>query len=699
MKNLIFQYPAWWTVVCVLLGLTYAGILYYRDQTFKDQPSYLRWLMAALRFTAVTLLSLLLLSPLLRSLLVETKKPIIVLAQDGSESVGAGMTKTQRSDYDRKVAALQNQLNSDYELHTYSFGSAVREGIDTAFNDKLTNISKLLQTVYDQFSNQNLGAIILATDGVYNEGSNPIYTSEKLAAPIYTVALGDTTPKRDLILKRAFHNRIAYLGDKFTVEMDVAAINGAGSNTNLNVYKVENNGTQLLQQLPIAIDRNDFFTTRQIVLDADKSGVQRFRLTLNPISGEVSTLNNSKEIFIDVLDAREKILILANAPHPDLTAIKQSISTNKNYQVTVSTMGEFKGNVAEFDMVILHDLPSTHYDVSGILNIIQTRKIPTFFIIGSQTAISRFNSVQSLLNIRSSGPSSNEVQARLAPTFSLFNLQDQLGNEIRAFPPLTAPFGEYATTGQGQVLFYQRIGKIDTQYPLLVLGTQNDVRTAVLCGEGLWRWRLFDYLQHDNHQFFDELLGKCIQYVSIKDDKRKFRVNLSKNIFNENEQVIFDAELYNDNYELINEPDATMIIADGQGKEYNFTFNKSGRAYNLNAGILPVGNYSFRAAVIYNGQTLSYNGQFSVQPIQLELYETTADHSTLRQLSAKYGGQMVYPDQMESIADMIKAKETVKPVRYETVQTRPVINLKWIFFILLALLSLEWFMRRYLGAY
>lgn len=699
MKNLIFQYPAWWTVVCVLLGLTYAGVLYYRDQTFKDQPSYLRSLMAALRFIAVTLLCLLLLSPLLRSLLVETKKPIIVLAQDGSESVGAGMSRAQRTDYDRKLTALQNQLTDDYELHTYSFGSAVREGIDTAFNDKLTNISKLLQTVYDQFSNQNLGAIILATDGVYNEGSNPVYTSEKLATPIYTVALGDTTPKRDLILKRAFHNRIAYLGDKFTVEIDVAAINGAGSNTNLSVYKVENNGTQLLQQLPIALDRNDFFTTRQIVLDADKSGVQRFRLTLSPISGEVSTVNNSKEIFIDVLDAREKILILANAPHPDLTAIRQSISTNKNYQVTVSTMGEFKGNVAEFDMVILHDLPSTRYDISAIVNTIQTRKIPTFFIIGSQTAISRFNSVQSIINLRSSGPSSNEVQARLAPTFSLFNLQDQLGNEIRAFPPLTAPFGEYVTTGQGQVLFYQRIGKIDTQYPLLVLGTQNDVRTAVLCGEGLWRWRLFDYLQHDNHQFFDELLGKCIQYVSIKDDKRKFRVNLSRNIFNENEQVIFDAELYNDNYELINEPDATMIISDGQGKDYNFTFNKAGRAYNLNAGILPVGNYSFRAAVIYNGQTLSYNGQFSVQPIQLELYETTADHRTLRLLSAKYGGQLVYPDQIESIADMIKAKETVKPVRYETVQTRPVINLKWIFFILLALLSLEWFMRRYLGAY
>lgn len=699
MKNIIFQYPAWWTLACVLLGLVYAGILYYRDRTFIEQARHWRWLMAGLRFVVITLLSLLLLSPLLRSVLIETKKPIIVLAQDGSESVGVSMNAQSRDNYNQAISNLQKELQGDYELQTYTFGGDVREGLDTAYTDKVSNISKALKTVYDLYSNQNLGAIVLSTDGIYNEGSNPLYAAGKLTAPVYTVALGDTTPKRDLILKRAFHNRIAYLGDKFTVQIDVAAQNCTGSNTNLSIYKVENNATRLLQQLPISIDRNDFFTTREIILDADRPGVQRFRLSLGQLSGEASGINNSKEIFIDVLDARQKILLLANAPHPDLGAISQSISTNKNYEVKSAYINTFTGNVAEYDMVVLHQLPSLRNDAGAVLNLLKARKIPTFFIMGSQSALPRLNDVQSVVNISSSGPSTNDVQARLSPGFSLFTIDEKIGNDLQAFPPLTAPFAEFTPTGQGQVLLYQRIGKVDTQYPLLVLGAPNDVRTAVLCGEGLWRWRLFDYLQHQNHLIFDDLLGKCIQYVSVKDDKRKFRVNQAKNIFNENESVVFDAELYNDNYELVNEPDATMVINDGQGKEYNFTFNKLGRAYALNAGILPVGNYSYKAATRFNNQNLNYDGQFSVQPIQLERYETTADHRTLRELSAKYGGQMVYPDQIGSIAEMIRAKETVKPVVYQTIQTRPVINLKWIFFLLLLLLSAEWFMRRYFGAY
>ena len=74
-----------------------------------------------------------------------------------------------------------------------------------------------------------------------------------------------------------------------------------------------------------------------------------------------------------------------------------------------------------------------------------------------------------------------------------------------------------------------------------------------------------------------------------------------------------------------------------------------------------------------------------------KIYETTADHNLLKLLSEKYGGQLVYPNQLSSVAGLIKDKGTIKPVIYETSKTRSVINLKWIFFLLLGLLTLEWF--------
>ncbi|MEO0779756.1 MAG: hypothetical protein AAF146_24570, partial [Bacteroidota bacterium] len=264
---------------------------------------------------------------------------------------------------------------------------------------------------------------------------------------------------------------------------------------------------------------------------------------------------------------------------------------------------------------------------------------------------------------------------------------------------LIAPFGEFKDNGIASILLYQRIGKVDTKFPLLVFGEDRDIKTGLLCAENIWKWRLFDYLQYKNHERIDELLGKTVQYLSLKEDKRKFRVSLSKNIFKENEPIYFDAELYNESYELINEPDALVTVKSSEGKEYNFTFSKSGRSYTLNAGNFPVGNYSFRATVMSSGRQLDYEGQFSVQPIQLEIYESTADHGMLQLLSEQNGGELVYPTELTGIAQKLRDRKTVVPIIYESSKTRSVINLRWIFFLLLGLLTLEWGVRRYFGAY
>ena len=698
MDNITFQYPSWYIILCIFLGLAYAAFLYYRDKNFREQSRFLNWALGGVRFLSVTLIALLLLSPLLKHIIRDVKKPVVVLAQDVSESVAAGWTEAERNAYRESLQQLARQLEGDYELKEYSFGSSVREGIKDDYTDKLSNLSDALSTVYDLYSNQNLGAVILATDGIYNEGSNPLYISTQLGAPVFTIALGDTTAQRDLVAKRVFHNRIAYLGDKFSVQVDIAAENASGSKSQLSVYKVEGNQLRRLQQSLVDINSNDFFETRELILEASPAGVQRYRVVLSEVPGEATTANNSKDIFVDVLDARQKILILANSPHPDITAFRQALSSNKNYEIKAAYIDELKENVAAFDFVILHQLPSRMNDAAAVLNTIRERNIPHLFIVGSQSNLARLNQLQSMADLRASSGNTNEVQGRVNSTFSLFKLSEHLTDNIINFPPLLAPFGEYTLSSNGQVLLYQRIGKVDTRYPLLVLGDEGQSKAGILFGEGAWRWRLFDYLQNQNHDIFNELATKTVQYLSLKEDKRRFRASLSKNIFNENESIYFDAELYNESFELVNEPDARLVITDGAGKEFNFTFNRVGEDYRLNAGILPVGNYSFQASTSYNGENLTYSGQFSVQPIQLESYEATANHGLLRLLSEKYGGQLVYPADLASIADMIRQRE-VKPVIYETSRTQPVINLKWLFFALLGLLTVEWFFRRYFGGY
>lgn len=699
MLDLSFQYPAWFLIFCVMLGLGYALLLYFRDTTFREQvPQLHRWL-GVLRFLTITLLSALLLSPLLKSYFTETKKPIVVLAQDQSESIASTLQGESLERYKQDWGALKNALSDQYEVHELAFGDQVREGVDFNFKDKVTNFSELLRGVYDLYGGQNLGAVVLSSDGIYNEGSNPAYSDAPLAAPVYTIALGDTTPKQDLIVKRVFHNNIAYLGDQFNLQIDLAATNLAGKQTVLTISKSTESGLKQLQSIPVTLSGNDFFTTKEVQIDADQPGVVSYVISAAALPGEISTANNRREIFIDILDARQKILLLANSPHPDLSALKATLETNKNYQVSTAYIGDPGLDIGKYDFVVLHNLPSATNDCSGLLKTMNDKRIPRLFIAGMQTNYSALSKAQGLVSMQSDGSQSDEVQGRVSPQFAAFSLNPKIVEELPKFNPMTSAFGNFGATPQAQVVLRKRIGKVDTDQPLLALGETNGIKTGVLMGEGVWRWRLFDFLQHQNHEIFDELIGKTVQYLSLKEDKRKFRVTLDKNIFNENEAVTFGGELYNDNYELTNDPDVTMSIRNRDGKEFTYTFNKLGKAYTLNAGILPVGGYTYKASVNFNGQALVYEGKFSVQPIELELFETTANHAVLRQLSAKFGGESVLAAQMTNIAQKIQSNQTVKPVIYQTTQTNPLINLKWIFALLALLLAGEWFLRRYFGAY
>ena len=466
MENLSFQYPAWYVLLCVVLGLAYALSLYYKDKTFVEQYPNLHKILGVVRFLSATLLALLLLKPLLKSLFTETQKPVVVMAQDQSESVGAVLKDETLQTYQGDWNALRTKLSEKFDIKEYAFGSEVREGTNFEMTDKVSNLSSVMSNIGDVYGNQNLGAVVLATDGIYNEGSNPLYAGTKLNVPIYTIALGDTVRKKDLLLKRVFHNKIAYLGDKFSVQMDLAARNAAGSKTTLTVSKVVGEETRKLQDIPIPIDKNDFFATKEIVLDANESGVQRYRVSLSPIPGEATRGNNVKEFFVDVLDARQKLLLLANSPHPDISALKQALENNKNYQVTVNYIKKLKVKVEDYDFVVLHNLPSSQSDISSVLNTLNSRKIPRLFIVGSQTNLARFNQVQPLLTIQGQASNPNDVQAIVSSGFNLFTINDNLRDNLPNFNPMIAPFGEFSARGDAQVLLYQRIGKVDTKYPL-----------------------------------------------------------------------------------------------------------------------------------------------------------------------------------------------------------------------------------------
>ncbi|HXH19803.1 MAG TPA: hypothetical protein VNJ07_12050 [Chitinophagales bacterium] len=698
-----FQSPPVYIFLCLLLGGVYALTLYFRHSFIKDPTSGQKRLMnllGVLRFTVISLIAILLLSPFIKSKFTEVQKPVILVLQDNSESVKYSFAAGDSAAYAAALKAMVEKLKRDFDVKEYSFDEMLHSEISFSWDGKLTNLSDNLNDLISLYARQNVGAIILASDGIYNKGANPLYNAGNLKFPVYTVALGDTTPRRDLKLSKVLYNQMVYLNDRFKIRVDAEADNMPSAKTSLDVFDLTEKGNPKKLESKEVVFSPKTFLSEEFVLEANKAGMHRYQVALRPLEGEFTKANNYMDLFVDVLDSRQKILLAAHSPHPDLAAIRDAIESNRNYEVTLKFADELSAvNPEDFNLLVLHQLPSQRFPMTKLLESVREKSTAVFYIIGGQTALPVLNNQQSALQASPSGNDVSEAIPLLNKDFPLFTFSDALQMRLADFPPLYVPFGQYSAAPTAKVMLYQKIGAVQTGYPLLLFDDALGAKTAILCGEGMWRWKMYDYRQNKNFNVFNELVTKAVQYLAVKEDKRQFRVRIPKNVFYENESISFQAELYNDSYELINEPDVSLRLVDDEGKEYPFIFNKTSNAYMLEAGNFPVGNYSFNASVKYGTKELSYSGKFSIVPMQLEAFSTVANHQMLYQLSEKSGGKMFYPSQLQALGDSLSASSQMKPVMLATYKTDSLINLWWLLLVFAAILALEWFIRKYEGGY
>lgn len=653
----------------------------------------------SIRFIVLFFILILLLSPVIKYFQLYFDKPVIIVAQDVSESIGLVKNRGLLSptDYEKKLIAFDEELSNNFEIKNYTFGDKLSDTLGFAFKEKETDFSALFDEISSRFVNYNIGALVIATDGIYNKGSNPLYAAKDLGFPIYTIALGDTTHKRDLILKNVVSNSIAFLGDYFPVELQLNSFGFNGQTANIEVI---HQGNVVASQM-VTIDRTDFSKLLRFDIQTNEKGLQTYMVRVSEKEGEFSTKNNIGQFVIDVVDDKKKIVILSHAVHPDIGAIKSALEANKNIKVESYTFDQFKKNIVDYQLVIFHQLPTLLFNTQKIVNQMKENQIPVLYIIGLQTDINNFNLLKAGCKIQNTRGLTEQVLPIMNPAFKLFEIDDKTAELIAECPPLLTPFGDYMADNKEDVLFYQEIKGIKTNKPLLYFAKENpgkEAKSAFLFGEGIWQWRMKDYLLNENHNQFDGFINKIIQYLALDVKKERFMV-YHQRIFNENEDVQLRAEFYNESYELNNDPDVTLELFNGNNKKYNYQFSRAGKAYTINLGQLPEGNYRFVASTEFDGKKYQKNGEFKVVPVNIEELDLTANHQLLNQLAMQSGGKLFYPNQLDALLSELKGNERIKPVSHSIIDLVDLIELKWLFFLLVIFLSIEWFVRKYFGAY
>lgn len=707
-SNVIFQSSPWWILVCLLVGAVYAFAMYQplprlagSGTTVGGFDKRTTYGLAAVRFVVVSFLCFLLLNPLIRSLRSLTEKPKVVLAIDNSESVAAA----GRPALSRALASLQTlrqQLaDKGLDVAVRTFGDTITaEQTDLTqvpFTQRTTDLSGLLSGIRADYEGRNLTDVVLVSDGIFNQGLSPTFGQYPFA--VQTIGLGDTIPKKDIQLKGIVANRIAYLGNQFPVQAEIVS-NGFQGRTGTVVLR--QNGKELGRQ-SLSFPKNETFSQLTFQTTAAQKGVQHFVVEVLPQPGEFSTRNNRQDVYIDVIDGKEKVLLLALAPHPDVKALRSILEKNQNYELDVRIL---TGTPAEatppadkaYDLIILHQVP----DNGGVGNALMQRYLakntPVLFVLGNQSSMGPFNTSNPVVQITAQPNQSDKVTGIFNPEFKQLNLDPARLEILSKLPPMLVPYGEFRLQPGSEVVLWQQVGSVRTTKPLLAINVTSPRKTAVLAGEGLWGWRLEEFALTDKQEVVDELIQKVIQLISVKEDRRKLRVYPIRNEFVAGEKVIFETELYNDIYERLFDKPVRLEIVDEKGITRSFTYTPTATNSRFEISRLPEGAYRFRASVTVNNRAEQSSGQFVVRDLQLEALNTTADHGLLRQLAQQTGGQFYNASQTDALVQRLTNQP--HPARLtSTEEMNELINWRWLFFVVLTLVTIEWGLRKFYGGY
>ena len=562
-------------------------------------------------------------------------------------------------------------------------------------NSPTSDLNRGIQNIVNEFEGRNLSGVVLVSDGIYNSGASPLYTPVRV--PIYSVGLGDTTERVDLILKNVAFNKVAYQGNKFPLKAQVLMQGIENQEVSVTVLKdgkvlsneKKNTGTKSLVDF-------DF------QLDAMEKGIQRYDISVKPFDQESNKRNNAMSIFIEVVDGKKKIVLVAPAPHPDIKALRAVVEKNSNYEFIVHIPGVVNADAdylkpGAAELVIFHQVVDIAGRTLPIFNSLSKGSSSILLMIGSQTNLRQLPAYQIPLQFEGRGQW-DEVTPIVNSEFRDFGFSENSNGVFSRYPPVQVPFGKFTYPPKANVLLYQQIGSVATDRPLLLSWEEGEKNLAVLIGEGLWRWRLNEFADNGNTEMFDELFSKLIQYLSTLEDKRKFRSFPLQNEFSDSEPVVIESQVYNDLFELVFGNTIQLQLRDEQGKVTNYSYTTSPGGTRYRIGGLREGVYKFKASTTLSDKTEEVNGQFLVKSQNIEAQNLTADFGLLRKLSSETGGKFYNAGQLSILASDLEKTKAASLIHSEETFNQ-LINLKWVFFLLLGLISAEWFLRKYLGSY
>jgi len=669
------------TFLLLLLSILIAGGLSFFQYYYKAKTkSKLYLVLAFLRFLSIFGILLLLINPIMSRKTLETiKTPLPIVVDNSSSIVDLNAKETTLELY--KKLFQNKELQGKFEIQSYRFDNDFQQSEEFDFKGTQTSLDEVAKNLKSIYKNTTFPAVLI-TDGNQTSGNDYVYSFDANNT-VYPLIVGDTTKLLDLKVSQLNVNKYAFHKNKFPVEV---FLNYSGNKSIIADFRVSQ-GNSVLSKQSVSFSPSKKSVILNVLLPADKVGLQVFKATISSKEKEKNTYNNTKNFAVEIIDQKTNVAIVSAINHPDIGALKRAIESNAQRKVTIVKPNSIN-SLQDYNILILYQ-PTTEF--KSVFEKNKVVGINTFIVTGNNTDFNFLNQQQNNLVFKMSGQKEDYL-AEFNSQFNLFAVDD-IGFEN--FPPLQNAFGTVSTNGTVSTLLSSKIRNIETNSPLLAFAENQGKRSAFLLGENSWRWRLQSHIDNQSFEKFDVFVDKIIQFLASNDSKKSLVVN-HESFYNSGEGIEILASYFNKNYEFDEKARLTISVTNTKTKQTkNYDLLKGNNSFKVNLDGLSAGDYNFSVKEL-NSKT-SYSGHFEILDFDIEKQFVNPDVEKLSQLATQTQGKVYYPNQVDTLIKSLLENENYKAVQKEIVKKTPLIDWVWLLVLISITLASEWFLRKYNG--
>lgn len=672
------------------------------------------------------------------------RQPLTVLI-DSSQSMafpadtGAGGTSDKsRLDVVREKlldpkSRLLQKLGERYDLRLFRFGTALEPITPASLaglrpQDHGTRLLELLQSTAHEPGRQ--AGIIVFSDGITNGEEKTLLPSSPMPVPVFTVGAGETEGYTDVRIADVRAPEFAFRGREFKIDVAVEASGLKGKVIPLYF----NRGRNLITSRSIAINTDLFEQKITLSFTPKELGTLGFSLDMPAQPGEQLTQNNHKDFKVDVQRDKIRVLTLSGSPSWNYRFLRMAIKhdplielvsfvflrtptdavdvpENQLSLIPFPIDDIFLEELKNFDVVVFDDFSHRAY-----FNPVYLEKVKDFVREGGGLAMlggpHAFDSggyadsaLHDVLPVVLDGKGKYQTQVSVRPILTASGkahpitrlLPDPKSNEAawEKMPPLTTL--NHVRRARGQTL----LTASGSGAPLLTVGRYGKGRTLALMSDDTWRWNFVAVGNRESPQNYLKLIRQAVRWLAQEPSFEQVQIQPLP-VSQPGEKISIKLRVLNDDFTPARQAAVQLRVIGPDGEPTILPATAGGEAGEYTGEYTPAqeGDYRVAAEASLSGKSLGKaQSSFVVAFKYNEIADGRPRMNLMKQIAAASHGEFFpinrFNDKaLEIIAAKLEARAPSQII--ERRQTRLWSTL-WPFSIVLALLSVEWWMRRKWG--